>query len=289
VAHLTAPRWRDAAQAEGQVINLRLEVSGPAVIEGHRASLREALTNLIFNAVDAMPPGGTITLRAECRDDQVVVSVSDTGSGIPPAIRARIFEPFFTTKGDRGTGLGLAQVMAVVEQHRGRLELETAPGQGTTFRLWFPPASPSHVAAAPETASASRAATTPLRILAVDDEERLARLAARLLAPEGHVVSVALSGEQALGLLDEAPFDLVITDLGLGAGMNGWELAESVRARHPDVRVILATGWGASITPEEAASHGVQAVVAKPYRARELRELVASVARTPAAVGAGHA
>jgi signal transduction histidine kinase/CheY-like chemotaxis protein len=283
VAQLTAPRWRDATQAEGHPVELRVEVTGPAVVEGSSSTLREALTNLIFNAVDVLATGGSVTLRARHSGDEVVVEVADTGPGIPPEVRARIFEPFFTTKGERGTGLGLAQVMAAVEQHHGRVEVETAPGQGTTFRLVFPAATRRQrqtlAAGSAETSSSGRRS---LRILAVDDEERLARLVARMLSSQGHSVSIATSGEQALAHLGRQPFDLVISDLGLGSGMNGWELADALRERYPVVRVILATGWGAGISPEEAAAHGVRAVIAKPYRAGEIRDLVGSVAGEPA-------
>jgi PAS domain S-box-containing protein len=278
VALLTAPRWRDAAQAEGQPIDLRVETSGPAVIEGNSSTLREALTNLIFNAVDAMPGGGSITLRARRSANEVIVEVADTGLGIAPDVRERIFEPFFTTKGERGTGLGLAQVMAAVEQHHGRVEVDTAPNQGTTFRVLLPAAGSTASVASAAPARSTPAAARSLSILAVDDEERLARLLARMLGSQGHRVTTAASGEQALALLDRESFDLVITDLGLGAGINGWEVADTVRERYPGVRVILATGWGAGITPEEAAAHGVLAVVAKPYSTRDLRQLVASVA-----------
>ena len=280
VARLTAPRWRNATQAEGHPVELSVEVTGPAVIEGNSSSLREALTNLVFNAVDALPTGGSIRLRARGSADTVVVEVADTGPGIPAEVRARIFEPFFTTKGERGTGLGLAQVLAAVEQHHGRVEVDTAPGQGTTFRLLFPAASRRETTVEPAEPApeATPSVSRSLRILAVDDEERLARLVAKMLSSQGHSVTIATSGEQALADLDRQPFDLVISDLGLGTGMNGWDLADTLRQQYPTTRVILATGWGAGISPEEAAAHGVRAVIAKPYRARELRDLVASVA-----------
>ena len=281
VAQLTAPRWRDATQAEGHPVELSVEATGPAVIEGNNSTLREALTNLVFNAVDALPTGGRISLLARRSADEVVVEVADTGPGIPPEVRARIFEPFFTTKGERGTGLGLAQVMAAVEQHQGRVEVDTAPGQGTTFRLLFPAATPREPVAAETPPEAPPPVTRPLRILAVDDEERLARLVGKILSSQGHAVTIATSGEQALAVFDRQPFDLVISDLGLGTGMNGWELADAIRERYPTTRVILATGWGAGISPQEADAHGVRAVIAKPYRARQLRELVASVAGAP--------
>jgi len=279
VAQLTAPRWRDLTQTEGRPVELVVEASQPAVLEGDPASLREALRNLVFNSVDALVTGGTIALRARATADEVTLEVADTGPGIPPDIRSRIFDPFFTTKGESGTGLGLAQVMATAEQHHGRLELESESGDGTTFRLVLPAAAPREIVDAQtvSTAAPERAGRS-LRILAVDDEERLARLAAHILSSSGHRVSVATSGEEALKLIAQEPVDLVDSDLGMGAGINGWELAEQVRQRHPGIRVILATGWGAAISDREAAAHNVDAVVAKPYRPAQLRELVARLA-----------
>jgi CheY-like chemotaxis protein len=192
----------------------------------------------------------------------------------------RIFDPSFTTKGERGTGLGLAQVMAAVEQHHGRLEVDTAPDQRTTFRVLFPAARLAESGASAAAAEPTPATSRGLCILAVDDEERLARLVVRMLGSEGHQVTTASSGEQALELMGRESFELVITDLGLGVGMNGWEVADTVRERYPGVRVILASGWGADITAEDAAAHSVVAVVAKPYSARDLRQLVASIAST---------
>ena len=129
-AELTAPRWRDAAQAEGRQISLHVESRPGLVVEGWPAALRDALTNLVFNAVDALPRGGTIRLAARRAGDEIVVEVEDSGVGMPPEVRARAFEPFFTTKGEKGTGLGLAQVFTAVERHRGRVGVRSAPGEG---------------------------------------------------------------------------------------------------------------------------------------------------------------
>ena len=181
-----------------------------------------------------------------------------------------MFEPFFTTKGEGGTGLGLAMVFGIVEQHGGHIEVNSAPGDGTTFRITFPlvgvsaPAEPSAAPAAPI------GALIPLRILAVDDEPMMTKAVVRMLKPSGHVVSVAGSGEEALEKLAEQTFDVVVSDMGMGAGMNGWELAEAVRRRWPKVRFLLATGWGAAIDPAEARAKGVEAVLAKPYQLADL-------------------
>ena len=275
VARLTAPRWRDAAQAEGRPIRLEVRAEGDLAVDGWGANLRAALTNLVLNAVDAMPGGGTIQLAARRVAGDVEVAVSDTGAGMPPEVQARVFEPFFSTKGEKGTGLGLAMVHGVVEQHEGRVHLDSQVGRGTTFRMTFPAASrPTDPAAPKPIQSSSR--PRALRILAVDDEPSLRLLIPRLLGQDGHAVTVAASGEQALSLLEGQEFDLVISDLGMGPGMNGWELADHVRRRWPTVRFTLATGWGEQIDPETARERGVRAVLSKPYRLRDLKQLVAT-------------
>ena len=137
-AQLTAPRWRDAAQAEGRPISLHIEAEGHPTIQGSPARLRELMTNLIFNAVDALPTGGTIRLRVVAEDGQGIIEVTDSGVGMSAEVQARVFEPFFTTKGEGGTGLGLAMVFGIVEQHGGHIEVRSAPGDGTTFRITFP-------------------------------------------------------------------------------------------------------------------------------------------------------
>ncbi len=269
VADLTAPRWRDAAQADGLPVTLEIAVEGDSRVDGSPEALREALTNLIFNAVDAMPRGGAIRLAARRRGDIVDVEVSDTGSGIDEEIRNRIFEPFFTTKGDRGSGLGLPVVFAIVEQHHGHVTVDSAPGRGTTFRLIFP----ASTAPAPPPEPAPPVPTT-LRILAVDDDPALAKMIALMLRAEGHQVELASSGEEALRRLDETRFDLVISDLGMGSGMNGWELARSVRDDHPGVRFCLSTGWDTRVDPARARENGVSAVISKPYRLADLKRIL---------------
>jgi PAS domain S-box-containing protein len=278
VAQLTAPQWRDAAQAEGRRIDLQVDVKGTVVIEGWGHALREALTNLVLNAVDALPNGGEIGLAAHTEDGRAVVAVSDTGTGMPPDVQARIFEPFFTTKGERGTGLGLAQTYGIVQQHSGRVSVDSQPGRGTTFRLSFPLAAPEPALEQP-VAGPPEPSVAPMRILAIDDEPALARMVKLILSKQGHTVETATSGEAGLALLADQPFDIVITDLGLGEGRTGWQVAEEVRKRWPTVRVVLATGWGAGIDPAEARERGVDAVLAKPYAPQELRQLVGELAR----------
>src|SRR5918911_198665 len=141
-ARVAAPKWRDGPQAEGRTIRLYVEVAGDTAVEGQPSSLRELFTNLIFNAVDAMPEGGSITLTARREGSRVMADVTDTGVGMSPQTKERVFEPFFTTKGSRGTGLGLATVASITHQHGGEVSITSGPGLGTTIHLAF--------AAAPE-------------------------------------------------------------------------------------------------------------------------------------------
>jgi PAS domain S-box-containing protein len=276
VIQLTAPRWRDATQIEGRPVSLDLVANGQPVILGSSAPLRDVVTNLIFNAVDALPADGCIRLSTSVQDGMAVLSVADSGVGMPPEVVDRIFEPFFTTKGEGGSGLGLAMVFGVVENHDGKIEVDSKPGTGTTITLRFPLASVT-----PETPRTEEPPVTPervsrLRILAVDDEPAMTKALQRLLRPSGHVVVTAQSGEEAIGCLERDRFDLVISDMGMGAGMNGWELCASVRRTWPDVRFGLATGWGAAIDVSEAKARGADFILAKPYSANDLEQVLRS-------------
>jgi diguanylate cyclase (GGDEF)-like protein/PAS domain S-box-containing protein len=279
VAQLTAPRWRDAPQAAGRPISLHVQTAGELIVEGWPISMREALTNLIFNAVDALPAGGIIRLAARRVDENVVVEVSDSGLGMSTEVQERIFEPFFTTKGERGTGLGLAQVFGVMEQHYGTVAVDSSPGMGTTFRLTLPAVSTTSVLQ--DTAAAPSTEVPRLRVLAVDDEPAMGNMIRRVLRPRGHSVVTATSGEEALERLADESFDVLISDVGMGPGMNGWELVERLRQSWPEMHVVLATGWGAAIDSSEARAKGVDAVIAKPYRPGDLEELLDKLTRQP--------
>ena len=280
VSQLTAPRWRDAAQAEGRPIALTVVADPDVVALGHPALLRQALTNLVINAADALPGGGEIKLTTRSMGDTVEIAVADTGVGMTVEVQRRAFEPFYSTKGDRGTGLGLAQVVAIAEKHGGRVDLRSTPGQGTTVMLHLP-AAPSE-AGDTETPVATNQPDSTRRacVLVVDDEPQLARMAALVLQSGGHTATTATSGEEALERLSAESFDLVVSDLSMGAGMNGWDLAEEVRQRWPNTRVVLATGWGASIDQAQARSRGVSGVLAKPYDTTSLLRMV-DAAQTP--------
>ena len=135
---MTQPKWNDPARLPGTEIVVAAELNHLPMMRGNPSELREMMTNLIFNAVDAMPDGGTITLRTSEVPGSVVLEVADSGAGMTAEVRARCLDPFFSTKGDRGTGLGLAMVFGIVQRQQGSLEVESEPGKGTTFRITLP-------------------------------------------------------------------------------------------------------------------------------------------------------
>ncbi|HEY3118337.1 MAG TPA: ATP-binding protein, partial [Chloroflexota bacterium] len=271
VGRLTVPRWRDAPQAEGRPVALSVDTEPALVINGWADNLKEALTNLIFNAVDAMPAGGSISLNASRQGSAVAITVTDTGGGMSTELQSRAFEPFFSTKGENGTGLGLATVFSVAERHGGSVSLTSGLGQGTVVTMMVP----SSAEAAPSPSiEVPPFAFAPLHILAVDDQEPILMMVSAMLRPLGHTVDTATSGEAALEHLHSHAHDLVISDVGMGDGMNGWDLAEQVQLDFPGLPVLLATGWGAAIDPEEARAKGVAGVIAKPFRKQDLVDAV---------------
>jgi PAS domain S-box-containing protein len=284
VVDLTRARWSDMPQQRGMVIQLQTELADdPPVIMGVESEIREALTNLIFNAVDAMPDGGMLTLRtkvvgnaAEC-SRQVQLTVSDTGAGMDEEARRRCLEPFFTTKGERGTGLGLAMVYGMVQRHGAEIDIESAVGQGTTMRLIFSaPAGATDVAARSQTVYA---VPTDLRILVVDDDPVLLKSLQDTLAGDGHSVVTASGGQAGIDAFLAAraqgdAFHAVITDLGMPY-IDGRQVSAAVKTAAPHTIVVLLTGWGRRFVADEGMPLHVDSVLSKPPKLRELREALA--------------
>ena len=241
------------------------------VIAGDPAELREALTNLILNAVDAMPEGGKLSLTTGAGASQVVVKVSDTGVGISEEIQRHIFDPFFSTKGPKGTGLGLSITYGIVSRHGGQITVESAEGQGSTFALTFPVS-----AAEPERPSPPvLPVTSPVRCLVVDDEQLVLEALGDLLTMAGHSAVLVSDGGEAIERFKAEPFDLVLTDLAM-PGVNGWQLARAVKDHTPSVPVLLVTGYGVELSHEELLAHGVDAVLSKPVKLEDILSAVAT-------------
>jgi signal transduction histidine kinase/ActR/RegA family two-component response regulator len=312
----TRPQWRDGPQRRGMTVQVRTALSAPGglpLILGQPAEIREALTNLILNAVDAMPQGGVITISARVArgdgghlGDQaigqpggmpnrpiaqlpegqakagggwVTLSVSDTGIGMPDKIRQRIFDPFFTTKGSRGTGLGLSVVYGIMERHGGHIEVTSTPGKGTTFTLHFQAAPAAALAGSeppPQTGP-------PRRVLLIDDDPMVRETVASLLRSAGHTVVEADGGASGIKHLAEGSVDLVLTDLGMPE-VTGWDVARAVRSQQPSLPIILLTGWGDQPiveAGESGSSKLVDRVLGKPFRLEELLSAIANLTTRP--------
>ena len=271
VVALTRPRWKDEAEAVGRTIHVLTDVRDAPPARGREAELREALTNLVLNAVDAMPGGGTITLRAYRRRTDVVVEVADTGTGMPEEVRRRCLEPFFTTKGTQGTGLGLAIVHGMVRRHGGHVEVDSVVGQGTTVRLRLPAASGDA-----EEMDDAPARQPALRALVVDDDAAVRAVTEAYLAIDGHQVETATDGSSALERLRRQRYDVLITDRAMPGGMAGDQLAAEAKRLHPALPVILLTGVG-DVLDTQGRPWGVDLVLSKPTTRALLRDALTRV------------
>jgi signal transduction histidine kinase/ActR/RegA family two-component response regulator len=282
VREITRPRWKSRAESEGVHITLELQLgSDEARVMGDESELREVLVNMVFNAVDAMPQGGTLTLSTREAASAVEIVVTDNGTGMSEEVRSRVFDPFFTTKGKAGMGLGLAVSYGIIRRHEGTVEVESEAGRGTTFRIRLPSAKPAAepvAEAAPPALALVPQPTGAARILVVDDEEHVRELLKDILESEGYGVRTARDGREALALLREADFDGVFTDIGM-KGMSGWELAHAVRERDAAMPLAVITGWGDAVSSGERGVARVDWVVTKPFDAAQILAIAREVAR----------
>ncbi|HKO95629.1 MAG TPA: response regulator [Pyrinomonadaceae bacterium] len=288
VSEITRPRWKDRAEASNVQISLDLQIRSKSRVMGDESELREVLVNMVFNAVDAMPEGGQLTLAAEDVDESVVISVGDTGTGMAADVKSRIFDPFFTTKGKAGMGLGLAVSFGIIRRHEGSVEVESDVGLGTRFRIKLPKATivEEPISAEPATKVTSEpVAKLPRsydgnqpKILVVDDEESVRELLRDLLESEGCRVYLAPGSREALGLFEAHEFDGIFTDVGM-PGMSGWELAHAIRERNETIPIAVITGWGEAVGSEEQKQARVDWVITKPFSAQRITELTVEIAK----------
>jgi len=264
-------------------LDLELDPQLPAIL-GERVSLEQVLMNLAVNARDAMPDGGRLTLRTACAPHgHLQLTVRDTGTGIPPEILPRIFDPFFTTKEvGRGTGLGLAMVFGIVKAHNGTLEVDSAPGEGTLFRLQFPTLEtrPAEADAPQAPASLPSRSLAGRRILVVDDEAHLRDLLAEAFTQHRVQVDTAPDGAQGWALWQGCPYDLVVSDQRMPE-LTGLELLARIRATGSKVPVILASGYGLEGAEEDLRKDPRVRVLPKPFTLQRLFQLVGDLLGAP--------
>ncbi len=287
IAASARSRWNQQIAARGLSGEIRCETGPVPAVAGDMAELRQVLTSMALNALDAMPEGGNLTFRTGYEDGRVFCQVIDTGIGMSEQVRLRVFDPFFTTKREKGKGFGLSGAYAIVDRHGGEITVESEVGKGTAFTVWLPPESPvaepvpaSAPArlAAPAPAAAPAAAPAPAtrsgaKILVVDDSEEVREVLRELLSRHGYTVVTVPDGESALVELGTRTFDLAMVDLGL-PGISGLEVASRLKERWPGTHVALMTGYGDRMGPEDALAKGVDFVLSKPFSLDQLRSVV---------------
>jgi len=285
VLELTRARWSDMAQQRGVVIEAKVESAGGSTTAlGIESELREALVNLVLNAIDAMPEGGKLTLRTGTHGangihaGRVYIEVSDTGVGMDEDTRRRCLEPFFTTKGERGTGLGLAMVYGIAQRHQMDIDIVSAPRVGSTFRLVFP----ERTAQGAQSDGSQDRMPERTRILLIDDDAMLLTSLRDILEREGHEVVTANGGQQGIDRFHAEkaagrPFPVVITDLGM-PHVDGRAVASAIAQAAPGTPVLLLTGWGQRLADTGDIPKDVIAVIGKPPRLAELRQRLAECA-----------
>jgi len=288
VVDMLRPRWRDMPQQRGLTVEVETELaSGMPRFAGIESEIREAMTNLVLNAVDALPSGGKITIRtqllvknqAESKyPNHIVLEVSDTGTGMSEETRRRCLEPFFSTKGMRGTGLGLAMVYGVTQRHEGTIEILSEMGKGTTFRLVLPV---REIICVDHETHEKGGPIAPMRILCIDDEPLLCELLKEILSRDGHTVETSDGGQSGLDAFrkaqaDQKPFDVVITDLGMPY-LDGREVVKVLRAESPKTPIVMLTGWGAFMKEEDPLPKLVDELLSKPPRSSEIRNTLRRV------------
>lgn len=274
VVEMMKPVWQDGARAQGRDIDILLDLGSSAYALGNAPELREVLTNVLLNAVQAMPNGGSICISTGCSNSSSWVQIADSGIGMPDDVKNRVFDPFFTTRGVEGTGLGMSVAYGIIKRHGGRISIESAPGKGTSVTIFLPAAAETQVM--PDQSNQASISISPARILVVDDEEMFAAVLVEMLSECGHAVCVARSGSEALEQFRKSPFDLVFTDLGMPE-MSGWQVARNIKDLEPETPVVLLTGWGATLDKDELEASSVDLVLSKPIKLEDLSAAVAEM------------
>jgi CheY-like chemotaxis protein len=272
VISITQPRWKDQAQKRGIQIELVREFGEVPLILGNPSELREVLTNIIFNAVDAMPEGGRITIATQSQiEGWVEMRISDTGIGMTEEVKKRVFDPFFTTKGVTNSGLGMSVSYGIVKRHGGEILIESELGRGTTFVLHLPVGSgmKEHKGKVLKPIKEM----LPARILVIDDEDSVRDILSKILGLKGHQVVVASDGEEGIERFKNETFDLVFTDLGMPK-ISGWEVGKTIKGLNPKVPIVMITGWGMELNKEKMKENGIDLIVSKPFQFNQVVGLV---------------
>jgi signal transduction histidine kinase/ActR/RegA family two-component response regulator len=274
VSAITEPRWKDQAQKKGIHIELVKRPGEVPPVLGNPSELREVLTNMVFNAVDAMPKGGKITLSTQPHSEGwVEMRIADTGIGMSEEVKKRIFDPFFTTKGVTNSGLGMSVSYGIIKRHGGEILIESEPGKGTVFVLHLPIGYGEEVKETEKRGEMPPGMMRSARILVIDDEEAVRDILSRMLRTKGHQVETASDGDEGIERFKKQPFDLVFTDLGMPK-LSGWEVGKALKELNPKIPVVMITGWGMELSREKMGENGIDLMISKPFNFDQVTQLI---------------
>jgi CheY-like chemotaxis protein len=268
---ITKPKWKDVVQRKGIHIEMILNFEEVPLVAANASELREVITNMIFNAIEAMKEGGKIEIRTFRRKDKVYIQISDTGMGMSDEVRKKIFEPFFTTKPFTNTGLGLSMSYGIIKRFGGEIEVEAKERIGTTFTITLPVGIKGREEVADTSLIRKGRAG---RILVIDDEELVRVVISQILTQAEHQVTVVENGEYGIQLFGEKEFDIVLTDLGMPT-MSGLEVCKAIKEMNPNTPVGMITGWGMEIDQSQNGENGIDFIIPKPFDFNQILNVVA--------------
>jgi len=268
---ITKHKWKDEAQKKGVLIQVETSLNKDlSLVAGNPSELREVFVNMILNAVDAMPKGGTLSLFSELKEDRILAWVTDTGIGMSEEVKRKVFDPFFTTKGPKGNGLGMSLAYGIIVRHNGKISIESQEGKGTTFTVELPEGKIDDKERIQDKISEG---TRAENILIIDDEPAIRELLCDILQSKGHRAVAVDNSLKGLELFEKEDFGIVFTDLSMPE-MSGWEVVDKLRSLKPEVVIVMITGWGTQVDSKNLKAHSVDLLMAKPFEVKKLFEIL---------------
>ncbi len=271
----TRPLWKGQMEKNGLQIKINKNYQKNIKITGNIGELRSVFYNIIKNSIEAMPAGGEIDIITAKNNKNVIIEISDNGEGMSKEVISHIFQPFYSTKGfGIGRGLGLSGAYSVIQEHNGTISLDSELNKGTKFTITLPYIKSEVIS---DKKNHRNEYLKKLAILLVDDEIILQKLGKKALGKMGHIVDTVSSGTEALNLLKNKKYDILITDIGMPE-MNGWQLIENINENiKKTMKIIILTGWGGEISPEKLKSYKVSAILEKPITIEQMKETLSKV------------
>jgi signal transduction histidine kinase len=269
----TMPRWKNMAQAKGTNYNMDTEgMKRVPSILCNPTELREVFVNIINNALDAMPDGGSLSFRTWSKGDTVFVSITDTGEGMTVDVKKNIFDPFFTTRCPEGTGLGMSTSYSKMVRHGGKIEVDSKEGKGSTFTLQFP-ATTETVSPKVSPEPKQEIKRNNLRILVVDDEKNICNILDKFLSGSGHKVKTVDNGADAINIIKAEDIDLVLCDLAM-PNVYGYDVVRTLNELEKRPKIGIMTGWGEKLKPIDDEDFKVDFIIKKPFDFSELSKQI---------------